>query len=213
MPETVRFDMRDWNRTFERYIALRSKSRQDITHQKARDFAFKTFAALPPTDKERIRAEMNRDKTLLKITVKRLQAKGIQLKGLPSVKVRRPKGAGGGTRMISGADKLISGYARKLLRSKLRSTGYHRVGFLILAQKLGASRQLSVNPRSMLNKTNVNERHSQFSDVYELNAVAQGMNCPSTLEARDVALGAMQADMEVYIKRKLDESRKTAGFK
>lgn len=213
MSDAIKFDMRDWNRTFEKYVSLRKLSRRDITHQKARDFAFKAFAALPPTDKERIRAEMARDKTLLKITVKRLQAKGINLKGLPSVKVRRPKGSGGGTRTMSGANKLISQHARKILRSKLKSTGYHRAAFLLLARKLGASRQQTINPRSKLNKSSVHEKHSQYNDVYQLNAVAGGMNCPSTLVARDVALAASAADMEVYIKRKLDGSRKQAGFK
>lgn len=208
---SVKVDSREWNRTFERYLSLRSKTRDEVTHQKATDFAFKTFQYLPPTDKGRIQTEMTQNNLLLKLTVKRLQAKGINLKGLPSVKVR---GKSGGKRTISGADKIISQHAKKLLRSKLRSTGYHRVAFLLLAQRLGASRgKAAINPKSQLNKTNVQEKHTKFQDVYVLNAHARGMNCPSTLEARDKALSAMKADMETYIERKLAANRKSAGFK
>jgi hypothetical protein len=111
------------------------------------------------------------------------------------------------------ADKIISQYARKLLSSKLRSTGYHRVAFLLLAQKMGSSRQATVNPRSMLNRTNVQEKHTRINDVYTLNAIARGMDCPSTLQARDSALMRMQTKMNAFIQDKLDAARKRAGFR
>lgn len=209
----IKFDMRDWNRTFEKYLSLRSKTRQEVTQAKATDFSLKAWMALPATDKERIRSELTRDKLLLKLTVQKLKARGINLKELPSVKVRRPKGSGGGTRQMSGFNKLMSVNAKKLLGARRRSVGYHRLAFVLLARKLGANRQANIRPGSMLNKSNVRERHSQYNDVYELNAVARGMNCPSTLVAREAALVASQADMEVYIKRKLDDARKRSGFK
>lgn len=207
----VKFDMREWRKTFERYVSLRtSKTRQEITQQKALDFAIKAFQALPPTDKSRIQSELLAGNLLLKLTVQRLQAKGVVLKGLPSVRVR---GKHGGKRMISGVDQLISQYSKKLLRSRVKSSGYHRVAFLLLAQKLGSTRKISINPRSFLMRTNVQKWQSRTNDTYVLNAVARGMDCPSTHEARDAALAASQADMEVYIQRKLDTTRKSAGFK
>jgi hypothetical protein len=212
MTDAIRVDMRDWNRAFESYVAVRKTARKDIIHEKAVDFAFKAHKALPATDKGRIEAELSRDKLLIKLTVARLKAKGIQLKGLPSVRVRRPKGTGG-RRTISGFDKLISQYSKKLLRARKKSSGYHRVAFLLLAKALGKSVSAQVNPRSMLNKTSVHEKHTQHSDVYELNAVARGMNCPSTLVARDVALAAMQANMEAFTAQRLANARKVAGFR
>ena len=209
---TVKLDMRDWNRSFERYVAVRKTARKDIIHEKARDFAFRAYQALPPTSKQRIDTEMARDKMLLKIAVKRLQAKGIDLKNLGTVKVRI-KGASGGKRTISKASKIIGQYARKLLRSKKRSTGYHRVSFLLLAQKLGQSGNATVNPRSKLARTNVKETHNVLSDTYALNAVARGMDCPSTHQAKDRALQEVKARMEAFTAKRLAQARKTAGFR
>ena len=207
----TKVDMREWNRSFEKYVAVRKTARRDIIHQKARDFAFKAFQSLPPTESARIDADMRKDNMLFKLTVQRLKAKGIPLKGLPSVRVKAK--TGGGKRTISGVDKLISTYAKKLLKSKKRSRGYHRVAYLLLAQKLGASGNPQVNPRSRLAKTNVKETHTALNDTYALNAIARGMDCPSTWEARDKALQLIKADMEQFTERRLAEARKKSGFK
>jgi hypothetical protein len=209
---SVKVDMRDWNRSFERYVAVRKTARKDIIHQKARDFAFKAFQNLPPTDRQRIEADMQKDGMLLKLTVRRLQAKGIDLKNLGTVRVRQ-KGGAGGKRTISKADKIISQYAKKLLRAKIRSRGYHRVSFLLLAQKLGASGAANVNPRSVLAKTNVKESHTYTNDVYTLSAIARGMDCPSTHQAKDKALSLIKADMESFTAKRLADAKKQAGFR
>jgi hypothetical protein len=207
----IKTDMRQWNKSFERYVAVRKTARKDIIHQKARDFAFKAFQQLPATDKTRIDTETRKDKMLFKLAVIRLKARGVNLKGLPSVKQR---GRAAGKRKLSGADKLISQYAKKILRSKKRSTGYHRVSFLLLAQKLGASgRNAQVNSRSVLARTNIKEAHTPLRDTYALNAVARGMDCPSTWQARDRALELIKTDMEAFTARRLAEARKQNGFR
>jgi hypothetical protein len=208
----IKTDMREWNKAFERYVTVRKTARKDIIHQKARDFAFKAFRALPPTEVTRIRSDMQKDNMLLKLTVQRLQAKGIQLKGLGSARLGK-KRAAAGKRALSNVDKLISQYAKKLLNSKLRSKGYHGVSYLLLAQKLGRSGQAQVNPRSILAKTNVKEAHTPLRDTYTLNAIARGMDCPSTWEAQDKALQLIKADMEEFTAKRLRQARKESGFR
>jgi hypothetical protein len=210
----IKTDMRAWNKTFSRYLAVRKTVRKDVIHEKARDFAFKAYQFLPPTTRERIDSDMRKNNMLLKITVRRLQAKGVKLKNLGTVKVRfRAKGGKkGGTRLISKADKIIADYAKKLLRSKIRSRGYHRVSFLKLAQLLGKAGAATINPRSTLARTNVKEKHTPSADVYTLNAIARGMDCPSTDVARDKALQAMEQKMKAFIAQRLAQARKQAGF-
>jgi hypothetical protein len=193
MAETVKTDMREWNRSFERYVAVRKTARKDIIAQKARDFAFKVYQSLAPTDQGRITKELTHNKLILKLTVKRLKKKGVQLKGLGGVKPRTVRGGSGGGRAISAVDKLISSYANKLLRARQRSSGYHRAAFLILAQKLGESGGASVNSRSILAKTDISEQHTATGDTYTLNARARGLDCPSTHAARDKALALIKA--------------------
>jgi hypothetical protein len=209
----TRTDAREWNRTFERYVAVRKTARADIIKEKARDFAFKAFQQLEPTQISRIQAELLQDKRIIKLSVIRLTAKGVSLKGKSTGRRRRVKG-GGSKKALTPGNKLVRAYARKLLLSRKRSAGYHRVAFLLLAQKMGKTGAAArVNPRSRLTRSNVSIRNHSLSTEVRLSAVARGLDCPSTSAAMDRAMEIVGADMRKFTADRLRQARREAGFK
>lgn len=206
-------DTREWNRTFEKYVSVRKTARAEIIKQKARDFAFKAFAQLDPTAVSRIQNDLLRDKLIIKLSVIRLMKQGVDLKGSATGRRRKIKGGGGITRKaLTPGNKLVKAYARRMLLSRRRSAGYHRVAYLLLAQKLGKSGSATVNPRSRLAKTNVITSNGALTTVVRLNAVARGLDCPSTRAATDRAMEIIGADMRDFIAKRLKEARHEAGF-
>jgi hypothetical protein len=213
----IKVDTKAWNKTFDTYVRLRKKDRDDMIIEKAARYAFEVYKALPAVEPSKIVAELSRDKLLLKIAVTRLVAKNVSLKGKALTKSGRKKArrkiAGGGTRRaLTPGNWLVKKEAQKILASRKKSPGYHRVAYLLLSQKLRGVSITKFNPRSFLAQTTADIRRGANNSVVRLLAVARGLNCPSTGKASAVALQEVEADMRVYIKDHLDDTARKAGF-
>lgn len=214
MAAGFRVDTRQWNKTFDQYVALRRKSRKDMIIHKAAGYAYETFKSLPATDPARISGELAKNNLLLKLAVVRLGKQGVSLKGRALTKTgKKKKQRKGGKRPLTPGNILVQKEANKILRARRRSSGYHRVAFLIASQKLRGQAPSNFNPRSFLAKTETKTRDAGNNTIVSILAVARGLDCPSTRQATAKALQAVQADMQVYIDRKLKEARAQAGFK
>src|SRR5258708_1734362 len=213
----IKVDTKAWNKTFDTYVRLRKKDRDDMIVEKAARYAFEVYKALPAVDSSKIVAEMSRNKRLLKLTVVRLVNKGVSLKGKALTKSGRQKARrkikGGGTkRALTPGNWLVKKQAQKILASKKRSPGYHRVAYLLLSQKLRGVSLTKFNPKSFLAQTTADIKRGADNSLVRLLAVARGLNCPSTGKASATALQEVEADMRVYIKDHLDETARKAGF-
>lgn len=209
-------EAREWNRTFEKYMKLRNSTRESVINGKARDFAFKVFQNIKPVPAGKIQGELLENKRILKLTWYRLSKKvgPDVLKGKAASKRRRAIHKTGKTKKaLTPGNKLVRTYARQLMASRKKSAGYHRVSFLLLAQKLGKEGSAQVNPRSRLNRTNVSKTHNALRTVVRTNAVARGLNCPSTNAAVDKALADIKTDMETEILKRLAQAKREAGFR
>jgi hypothetical protein len=210
----LRVDTREWNKTFDRYVELRRKSRRDMMIHKASGFAYEAYKSLPATDPARIRGELGKDKLLLKLAVVRLKKKGVELKGQALTKTGKKKRARvGGKRPLTPGNLLVKAEANAILSSRRRSSGYHRTAFLIASQQLRGQAVTKFNPRSFLSRTSAKARDSGTQTIATIIAVARGLDCPSSRAATNRALQAVEADMRVYIDRKLREAKAQAGFK
>lgn len=218
MASAIKIDTRAWNRTFDQYVRLRKKDRNDLIIEKAARYAFEVYKNIPAVDTARIVGELSTNNLLLKLAVVRLENKGVSLKGRALTKSGRAKARrkvkGGGTkRALTPGNWLVKKEARKILASRKKSPGYHRVAYLLLSQKLRGVSLTKFNPRSFLAETTATIRNGRDNSLVKLLAVARGLNCPSTGAASSKALQAVEADMRVYIDRKLKEAKAAAGFK
>jgi hypothetical protein len=212
----TKIETRAWNATFEKYMKLRNSTREEVINGKARDFAFKVYQNINPVNTAKIQADLLRDKLILKLTWYRLSKKfgSDVLKGAAASKRRRAIHKTGKTKKaLTPGNKLVRDYARKLIASRKKSAGYHRVAFLLLAQKLGKEGGAQINPRSRLARTNVSKTHNALRTVVRTNAVARGLECPSTNAAVDKALAKIKTDMEAEILKRLAKAKREAGFK
>jgi hypothetical protein len=225
----TKIETRAWNATFEKYMKLRNSTREQVIQGKAADFAFKVYKHLPPVEPAKIEFELLMWKTILRLTWYRLSKKfgSDVLKGKATSKRRRAIHKTGKTKKaLTPGNKLVRDYARKLMASRKKSAGYHRVAFLLLGQKLvqsaGPTIDLSrfpkaavpkINPRSRLTRTNFSKTHNALRTVVRTNAIARGLECPSTNVAVDRALADIKSDMEAEIIKRLAKAKREAGFK
>jgi hypothetical protein len=213
MAAGFRVDTREWNKTFDLYVQLRRKSREDMIIHKAAGFAYEAYKALPATDPARIAGELSKNNLLLKLAVVRLKKQGVSLKGRALTKTgKKKRQRKGGRRPLTPGNLLVKAEANKILKARRRSSGYHRIAFLIASQKLKGQSLTNFNPRSFLAKTQTRTRNGQNNTIVSILAVARGLDCPSTKTATAAALQAVQADMQVYIDRKLREAKEKSGF-
>lgn len=211
----TKIDTREWNRTFEKYVSLRKTARQDIVIEKARDFAFRVFQNIKPVPAGKIEKELLDNKRILRITWYRLKKQfgPDVLKGKAASKRRRAIHKTGKTKKaLTPGNKIVRDYAKRLMTSRKKSSGYHRVAFLLAAQKLGREGSAAINPRSRLARTNVSQTHNALRSVVRINAVARGLECPSTNAAVDAALATMKGRMEAEIEKRLAAAKRAAGF-
>lgn len=213
----TKIDTREWNKTFEKYLSLRKSTREQVTLEKARDFAFRVYKNIKPVNTAKIQAELLANKLILQLTWYRLSKRdGLDvLKGGAASKRRRAIHKTGKTKKaLTPGNKLVRDYARKLMASRKKSAGYHRVAFLLLAQKLGRpGAAAQINPRSRLAKTNVSITNNALRSVVRTNAIARNLECPSTNAAVDAALAEIKGRMEAEIMKRLAAAKREAGFK
>ena len=197
-------------------MKLRKTARAEVIEGKARDFAFKVFQNIAPVPAGKIENELLQNKRILRLTWYRLQKKfgPDVLKGKAASKRRRAIHKTGKTKKaLTPGNKIVRAYAKTLMASRKRSSGYHRVSFLLIAQKLGKTgANPQVNPRSLLNRTNVSKTNNAFRTVVRTNAVARGLACPSTNAAVDKALADIKQEMETEIIKRLAAAKREAGF-